>query len=85
MFGPDRPFYTWFVGKARSLPKSGAGASLWQPTALLANIRLDWKALPGTNTSTDYKHLQITAAKSFITLHLECTGSSQAMVKDGSD
>jgi hypothetical protein len=31
-----------------------------------AIIRLDWKCLPGTNTLSYYKNLQITAVKSFI-------------------
>ncbi len=38
---------------------------------LLANIRLDWKRLPMTNTLDYYNHLQIMAVKSFITLALE--------------
>ncbi len=42
------------------------GASLGQAPALPANIRLDWKGLPGTNTLDYYKKLLIKAVKSFI-------------------
>jgi hypothetical protein len=34
--------------------------------ALLTNIRLGCKGLPGTNTLSEYKNPQITASKSFI-------------------
>ena len=36
--------------------------------ALSSNIRLGWKALPGTNTLAYYENSQITAVKSFLTL-----------------
>jgi hypothetical protein len=36
--------------------------------ALLTNIRLGWKDLPGTNTLAYHDHSQITAVKSFMTL-----------------
>jgi hypothetical protein len=36
--------------------------------AILENIRLGWKSLPGTNALAYYEHLKITAVKSFITL-----------------
>ncbi len=42
------------------------GASLGYAPALLANIRLGWKDLPGTNTQAYY--FEITAVKNFITL-----------------
>jgi hypothetical protein len=32
-----------------------SGAPLWQTPALLTNIRLRWKGLPGTNTLANYK------------------------------
>jgi hypothetical protein len=44
------------------------GASLSLALALLENILLSWKGLPGTNTLAYYKHSQITAVKSFITM-----------------
>jgi hypothetical protein len=44
------------------------GASLSSALALLENIGLGWKGLPGTNTLAYYKHSQITAVKSFITM-----------------
>jgi hypothetical protein len=45
------------VGKARSLPKSGAMKidSLGKDLALLANIRLAWKGLLGANTQAYYE------------------------------
>jgi hypothetical protein len=36
--------------------------------ALLTNIRLGWKCLPGTNTLAYYEHSEIMDVKSFITL-----------------
>ncbi len=42
------------------------GASLGNAPALLANIRLGWKGLPGTNTLAYDKNPKITAVKSFI-------------------
>jgi len=39
-----------------------------QVSAKLTTIRLDWKALPDTNTLALCKHLYITEVKSFITL-----------------
>jgi hypothetical protein len=50
MFVPGRPFEPslMFVGKAKSLPLSGA---LGKIPELLANIRLGWKGLLGTNTN----------------------------------
>ena len=39
-------------------------------TALLSNIRLEWKFLPGTNTLPYYEHLYITVVKSYTTLTL---------------
>jgi hypothetical protein len=36
--------------------------------ALLTNIRLSLKFLPGTNALAHYEHLQIADVKSFITL-----------------
>jgi hypothetical protein len=44
------------------------GASLGQAPALLTNIRLGWKGLPGTNTLAYYEHSQLTDVKRFITL-----------------
>jgi hypothetical protein len=37
-----------FVRKGKSLTYSGAPE--WQAPAILANIKLGWKDLPGTNT-----------------------------------
>ncbi len=36
--------------------------------ALIANIILGWKGLPGTNALAYYEKAQLTAVKSFITL-----------------
>jgi hypothetical protein len=47
-----------FVGKARNLTESGAPERL--SLALLANNRLGWKGLPGTNTLAYYGHMKIT-------------------------
>ncbi len=44
------------------------GAPLEQAPALLANIRLSWKGLPGTNTLAYYENSQLTVIKSFIIL-----------------
>ncbi len=44
------------------------GASLWKATVLLANIRLFWKGLPGTNTLAYEEHKYIKELISFITL-----------------
>ncbi len=43
------------------------------PLALPTNIRLGWKALPGTNTLAYYIHSVITDVKSFIRLRPGCT------------
>ncbi len=62
MFVPSKPFQPslMFVGKARGLPE-------WSTfLALIQNIRLGWKDLPGTNTLAYYKNPLITAVKSFI-------------------
>ncbi len=40
--------------------------SLGQSLALLTNIRLGWKGLPGTNSRAYYKHSSITPQKCFI-------------------
>ncbi len=44
------------------------GVSLVYVPLLLKNIRLGWIDLSGTTTIANYKHSQITAVKSFITL-----------------
>jgi hypothetical protein len=36
--------------------------------ALIANLRIAWKSLPGANALSYYKHSLITDVKSFITL-----------------
>ncbi len=48
-----------FVVKARSLPFNEAPkcATLGYAPALLANIRLDWKGLPGTNNLAYHEHM----------------------------
>jgi hypothetical protein len=46
------------------------GASFGWALALPANIRLDLKGLPGTNTLPYYENLYITAVKGFIVLRL---------------
>jgi hypothetical protein len=46
--------------------KPGTYPSLGWATALPANIRLNWKGLPRTNTSAYYENPQIKAVKSFI-------------------
>ncbi len=38
----------------------------------LANIRLSWKGLPGTNALAYYEKVQLMAVKSFITLETVC-------------
>jgi hypothetical protein len=45
-----------------------AGVSLGKAPALLANVRLGWKGLPGTNIIAYYKHFKITDKKSFIAM-----------------
>jgi hypothetical protein len=58
MFIPGRPFQPslMFLGKVRSLPQSGAtlGASHGQAPALLANIRLGEKYLPGAYPKVEH-------------------------------
>jgi hypothetical protein len=44
------------------------GALLDQAPALLTNLRLGWRGLPGTNTLAYYKNSLIADRKSFITL-----------------
>jgi hypothetical protein len=46
------------------------GASLGQAQALEANIRLGWKALPGTNTIAYLAIREFSDEKSFVTLIL---------------
>ncbi len=55
MFVPDRSFQpsAKFLGKARSLPKSGISGV---PLSLLESIRLGWKGLPRTNTLAYFVH-----------------------------
>ncbi len=43
------------------------GTSIGLASALFTNIRQGWKSLPGTNTPTYYRNLQITATKCLIT------------------
>jgi hypothetical protein len=60
-----------FMGKARSLPESGASERCltWGGFGLFpTNIRLGWKGLLRTNTLAYYKQTHITIVKSFITL-----------------
>jgi hypothetical protein len=66
VFVPDKLFQPslMFAGEARSLSTSVAHES----AALLANIRLGWKSLPGTNALAYYENLSITDKKVFITL-----------------
>jgi hypothetical protein len=70
-FVPVKPFQPslMFVSKIRSLPWFGlfAEASLGLASALLANIRLGWLGLLGTNTPAYYEYLSITTVKSFET------------------
>jgi hypothetical protein len=54
-----------FVGQARSLPKTAPFA--WD-MALLTNIRVGLKHLPGTDTLAYEEHSKITLVKSVITL-----------------
>ncbi len=56
-----------FVGKAGAWPKVQhlKDASLGYAQALPANIRLNWKGLPGTSASAYYKNSQLMAVKSF--------------------
>ncbi len=42
-------------------------ASLGYAPALLINIKLGWKVLPGTNTLAYYEHVKAVVVKSFIT------------------
>ncbi len=42
----------------------------FQHTAVLANNRLEWKGLPGTNMLTYYEHSKITDVKSSLALSL---------------
>ncbi len=50
-----------FAGKARSLPRGEnmKGFLLWLVLVLIANIRLGWKGLPGTNTQAYLVHLEV--------------------------
>ncbi len=45
------------LGKVRSVPERGYFTRLGP--ALLANIRLGWKGLSGTNTVAYYKYLEV--------------------------
>jgi hypothetical protein len=66
VFVPVRPLQASliFLCKDRSQPKSGAP----EVPTLLANIRLGWIGISGTNTLADYEHSQIAPVKSFMTL-----------------
>ncbi len=59
MFVPGKPFESsqMFAGKSSRILNvdSLKGAPLEKAPALLANIRLGWKSLPGTNTLAYYK------------------------------
>jgi hypothetical protein len=57
-------------------------ALLGQALTLLANIRLDWKGLPRTNTLAYYKNSQIIAVKCFIGLAPGSQIRSQIIVRD---
>ncbi len=63
-FARGKPFQpsVMFVGKASSLPYSGAPET---------NIKLDLKGLPWTNTLAYYDHSYLMDIKSFITLDPE--------------
>jgi hypothetical protein len=58
------------LGRPGAYPKVEhlKGASLRKALALFANIRLDWKGLPGTNALAYYEKSKLTAVKRFITL-----------------
>jgi hypothetical protein len=68
VFVPGRPIHPslMFASKARILFRCFTREGL----VLLANIRLGWKGLPGTNNLAYYKYSKITPVKSFITLGL---------------
>ncbi len=59
MFVHGKPFQpsVLFVGKARSLPQSGASERFFDRvgSSFTKNIRLFWKGLPVTNTLAYYK------------------------------
>jgi hypothetical protein len=59
VFVPGKPFQPslMFVGEAYDRVERLKDASLRYDRALLANIRLGWTGLPGTNTLAYYKHL----------------------------
>jgi hypothetical protein len=59
-----------YEGKVGAYPKGApfSFSPLGNALFLLANIRIGWKSLSGTNTLTYFEHLQITDGKSFITL-----------------
>ncbi len=68
MFFPGKPFQPslMFAVKARAYPSE---ASFRCSTLdLLANDKLDWKGLPGTNTLAYYENPYITTVKRFIGL-----------------
>jgi hypothetical protein len=67
VFVPGKPFQL-FAGKAGAYlgVEHLKGASIRQALDLPANIRLDWKGFPRTNTLDDNGNPQITAVKSFM-------------------
>ncbi len=67
MFVPGKLFQPSLMFKSR-IGAYQSEANEGFPVVSLTNFKLGWKAMPGTNTLTYYKHSQITAAKSFIRL-----------------
>ncbi len=67
MFVFDRPYVVSLMLVGMDLRVEHLkGASLRQAPALLVNIRVGYKSLPGTNTLTNYQHSSITLVKYFI-------------------
>ncbi len=55
------------------------GASLGKAMALMANIGLGWKGLPGINTPAYHESSKITDKQCFITLGPGCIWSNQKL------
>jgi len=72
VFVPGKPFQPslMLVGKAMSLPQSGAAVRgfTWVGTVLTRKHKSRLESFPRTNSLSYHKNAYITASKSFITL-----------------
>jgi hypothetical protein len=66
-------YYMWVRPRAQPIVELLSCALVWYAPGFLANIRLGWKGLSGTNTPAYYDHFINYSHKKFITLAPDLT------------